>query len=66
MKFDKLNMSTSIDISEVCNGVFHPIMKETLTNNKKVINCPHLCDVWIKIMCKEFVNIVEGYSDGGK
>jgi len=60
----KLNIQMDIDISEVCNGVVHPITKETLTNYKKVIACPELREVWIKAMCKELGNIAQGYSDG--
>ena len=42
----------NIKLSELCNGVVNPITKETLTNYKKVINCPALRDVWLKAMCK--------------
>ena len=59
-------MNYQVNLEEYCNGVVHPITKETLTNYKKVIQCPELRDVWMKAMCKELGNIAQGYSDGEK
>ena len=58
---DRVTASTNVDITKVCNGVVHPITNETLTNYKKVIQCPQLREVWMKAMCKELGNITQGY-----
>ena len=59
-------MNMNIDLKEVCNGVVHPITEDTLTNYKKVIACPQLRKLWMKAMCKELGNIVQGYPDSNK
>ena len=59
-------MNCQVNLEEYCNGVVHPITKETLTNCKKVIQCPKLREVWMKAMCKELGNIAQGYADGDK
>jgi len=41
----KLTIQPAIDVEEICNGVAHPITKETITKYEKLINDPVLADV---------------------
>ncbi len=43
----------TIDIDKVCNGVLHPITKETITKYNKLMNDPMLKDLWVPGMSKE-------------
>lgn len=54
---------TPFDIEEVCNGVVHPVTKETLTQYRKVVKVPELRDTWTKAMSKELGNISQGFGD---
>eukprot|EP00804_Cyclotella_cryptica_P000090 CCRYP_013749-RA/>CCRYP_013749-RA protein AED:0.16 eAED:0.11 QI:0/0/0/1/0/0/3/0/1031 len=51
--------------SNVCNGVVHPITKETITKYEKLANDPILQTVWTKAMCKELGRLAQGW-DGRK
>eukprot|EP00804_Cyclotella_cryptica_P022272 CCRYP_018126-RA/>CCRYP_018126-RA protein AED:0.26 eAED:0.24 QI:0/0/0/1/0/0.33/3/0/620 len=41
------------ELDHVCNGVVHPITKETITKYEKLANDPTLQGVWTKAMCNE-------------
>jgi hypothetical protein len=49
-----------IDIEEVCNGVVHPITKETITKYNKLMNDPALKDLWVPAMLKELHRLAQG------
>jgi hypothetical protein len=42
-----------IDIKEYCYGVVHPVTKQTITQYCKLMNDPHLKDLWVPAMSKE-------------
>ena len=50
-------------LDQVCNGVVHPVTKETITKYKKLANDPLMKGVWTKAMCKEFGRLAQGYGD---
>jgi hypothetical protein len=50
----------TIDIEEVCNGVIHPITKETITKYNKLMNDPALKDLWVPAMSKELHQLAQG------
>ena len=52
-----------INLDEVCNGVVHPITKETITKYQKLISDPLLRDVWLKAICKELGRLAQGFED---
>ena len=49
-----------IKIEEYCNGVVHPVTKETITHYRKLIKDPLLKDLWIKAMSKELHRLAQG------
>ena len=51
-----------MNIEEHCNGVVHPVTKETITQYKKLINDPILKDLWLKAMSKELHRLAQGYT----
>ena len=44
-----------MDIKESCNGVVHPVTKETITKYKTMIEEPLLHADWMKVMYIELV-----------
>jgi hypothetical protein len=50
----------TINIKEVCNGVVHPITKETVTKYNKLMNDPALKDLWVPSMSKELHQLAQG------
>jgi hypothetical protein len=50
----------TIDIDKVCNGVVHPITKETITKYSKLMNDPTLKDLWAPAMSKELHRLAQG------
>jgi hypothetical protein len=52
-----------IDIEEVCNGVVHPVTKETITKYPKLMNDSLLKNVWVPAMSKELHRLAQG-KDG--
>ena len=58
-----LNVGSEVDLDELCNGVVHPITKETITKYQKLIEDPMLRDDWIEAMCKELGRLAQGYND---
>ncbi len=42
-----------IELEEYCNGMIHPVTKETWTHYRKLIKDPLLKELWIKAMKKE-------------
>ena len=51
-----------MDIEEHCNGVVHPITKETITQYRKLINDPILKNLWLKAMRNELHRLAQGYA----
>jgi hypothetical protein len=49
-----------INIKEVCNGVVHPVTKETITQYTKLMNNPDLKKLWVLAMSKELHRLVQG------
>ncbi len=49
-----------IEIEEYCNGVVHPVSKETITHYRKLIKDPLLRDLWLKVMSKELHCLAQG------
>lgn len=52
-----------IGIEEVANRAVHPIMKENITNYKKLINYPVTRKMWLEAMAKELGHLVQGYKN---
>jgi len=50
----------NINIEEVCNGVVHPITKETITKYTKLMDDPALKDLWVSAMSKELLCLAQG------
>ena len=50
----------TINIEEVCNGVVHPITKETITKYTKLMDDPALKDLWVPVMSKELHCLAQG------
>jgi len=50
----------NINIEEVCNGIIHPITKETITKYTKLMNDPALKDLWVLAMSKELQHLAQG------
>jgi hypothetical protein len=50
----------NINIEEVCNGVVHPITKETITEYTKLMDDPALEDLWVPAMSKELHHLAQG------
>ena len=59
---EQLTFSPEIELEEVCNGVVHPITKETITKYNKLIAEPLLRDTWTKAMCIELGRLAQGYG----
>jgi hypothetical protein len=49
----------NINIDEVCNGVVHPITKETITKYTKLMDDPALKDLWVPAMSKELHRLAQ-------
>jgi hypothetical protein len=49
-----------IEIEEYCNGVVHPVTKETITHYRNLIKDPLLRDLWLKAMNKELCPLTQG------
>jgi hypothetical protein len=49
-----------IDIEEYCCGVVHPVTKQTITHYCKLMNDPHLKDLWVPAMSKEIHCLAQG------
>ena len=49
-------------LEHICNGVVHPVTKETITKYKKLANDPLLQTVWTKAMCKELRRLAQGWD----
>jgi hypothetical protein len=49
-----------IEIEEYCNGVVHPVNKETITHYRKLIKSSLLMDLWLKEMSKELHCLAQG------
>jgi hypothetical protein len=52
-----------IEIKEYCNGVVHPVTKETITHCRKLIKDPLLKDLWTKAMSKKKPCLAQGCTD---
>ncbi len=50
----------SINIEEVCNGVVHPVTKETIKKYTKLINDPVLKPLWVPAKSKELHRLAQG------
>jgi hypothetical protein len=50
-------------IDQVCNGIVHPVTKETITKYEKLANDPLMKGVWTKAMCKELGRLAQGYGN---
>ncbi len=50
----------NINIEEVCNGIVHPITKETITKYTKLMDDPALKDLWVPTMSKELHRPAQG------
>ena len=57
LEIDKPTVNVDANLEQVCTSVVNPLTNKTTISYKKVINCPALCAVWMKAMCKELGNI---------
>ena len=48
----------------MCNGMVHPTTQETITKYQKIIDDDDIefRNTWIKAMCKELGQLVQGYN----
>ena len=46
------NILKPVELIEMCNGVVHPVTKETITKYQTIIQDPLLRDIWMKAMAK--------------
>ena len=53
-------IAPDIDITEMCNGVVHPVTNETITKYAKLIADPILREVWLAAMAKELYRLSQG------
>ena len=56
------NRAEELGIEHVCNGVVHPITKETITNYKKLINDPITREIWLEAIAKELGRLAQGWK----
>jgi hypothetical protein len=49
-----------INIEKYCYGVVHPATKQTITHYRKLMNDPHLKDIWVPAMSKEIHCLAQG------
>eukprot|EP00804_Cyclotella_cryptica_P014612 CCRYP_012661-RA/>CCRYP_012661-RA protein AED:0.22 eAED:0.22 QI:0/0/0/1/0/0.33/3/0/717 len=49
-------------LEHMCNGVVHPVTKETITKYEKLANDPLMQEVWTKAMCKELGRLAQGWD----
>jgi hypothetical protein len=49
-----------IDIEEYCYGIVHPVTKQTITHYRKLMNDPHLKNLWLPAMSKEIHCLAQG------
>ena len=59
---DHPSFAFDAQLKHTCNGVVHPVTKETITKYKKLANDPLMQDVWTKAMCKELGRIAQGWD----
>jgi hypothetical protein len=52
--------SPIINIEEFCYGVVHPVTKQAITHYRKLMNDPHLKDLWVPAMSKEIHCLAQG------
>jgi hypothetical protein len=50
----------NINIEEVCNGINHPVTKETITKYTKLMDDPDLKDLCVPVMLKELHRLAQG------
>jgi hypothetical protein len=48
------------DIGKYCYGLVHPVTKQTITHYHKLMNDPHLKDLWVPAMSKEIHHLAQG------
>ena len=59
----RLTFAPPPNTKEQCNGVVHPVMNETITKYKKMIDEPLLRDVWMEAMCVKPGCLTQEYGD---
>ena len=47
-------------LEHMCNGVVHPITKETITKYYTLLEDPLLRDIWLEAMAKELGRLAQG------
>ena len=61
MKWIEKTNDITLGPEEVTNGVVHPVTKETITKDNKLIDDPLMQVVWSKEMCKELGRLCQGF-----
>ena len=59
----KLTVSPAIDLEEVCNGVIHPVTKQTINKYEHLIRDETLAEMWKKAMCRELGRLAQGFDE---
>jgi hypothetical protein len=59
---DHPSFAFDAQLEHTCNGVVHPVTKETITKYEKLANDPLMQDVWTKAMCKELGRLAQGWD----
>ena len=52
-----------LGLEHVCNGVVHPVTKETITNYKRLIQDPITREIWMAAMAKELGRLAQGWKE---
>jgi len=50
-------------LEEVCNGVVHPVTKQTINKYEHLVRDETLADIWRKAMCRELGRLTQGFDD---
>eukprot|EP00804_Cyclotella_cryptica_P029279 CCRYP_011676-RA/>CCRYP_011676-RA protein AED:0.16 eAED:0.06 QI:0/0/0/1/0/0/6/0/1468 len=59
---DTQSFTFDAQLEHTCNGVVHPVTKETITKYEKLANDPLMQNVWTQAMCKELGRLAQGWD----
>eukprot|EP00804_Cyclotella_cryptica_P014175 CCRYP_005592-RA/>CCRYP_005592-RA protein AED:0.28 eAED:0.24 QI:0/0/0/1/0/0/2/0/659 len=59
---DTQSFTFDAQLEHTCNGVVHPVTKETTTKYEKLANDPLMQNIWTQAMCKELGRLAQGWD----
>eukprot|EP00804_Cyclotella_cryptica_P018372 CCRYP_015481-RA/>CCRYP_015481-RA protein AED:0.17 eAED:0.17 QI:0/0/0/1/1/1/2/0/862 len=59
---DTQSFTFDAQLEHTCNGVVHPVTKETITKYETLANDPLMENVWTQAMCKELGRLAQGWD----